>query len=131
MTTTPDLQTPVDRAIDELREQFAGHPVDVVREANGDAVVIIGDVSIGDQYEPDTTWLGFRITGTYPSADIYPHHIGRVARRDGVGHGQAVQQVEWQGRPALQLSRRSNGWNPRHDNAALKAAKVLAWFAGQ
>lgn len=131
MTTTPSHRTPIDRAVDELREQFLRHPVDVVHEENGDIVVIIDEVPVGEQYEPSTTWLGFRVTGAYPNADVYPHHIGLVARRDGSAHGQAVQQVEWQGRPALQLSRRSNGWNPRRDNAALKAARVLAWFADQ
>lgn len=131
MTTTPDLRTAVDWAIDQVREQFVGHPVEATREPGGDAVVIIDDVRIGDQYEPNTTWLGFRISAAYPNADVYPHNIGQVSRLDGAGHGGAIQQVTWQGRPALQLSRRSNGWNPRHDTAALKAAKVLAWFAGQ
>ena len=50
---------------------------------------------------------------------------------DTAGHGPAVQAVEWQSRPALQLSRRSNGWNPSRDTAGLKAAKVLSWFADQ
>ena len=131
MTTTPDLRTPVDRAIEEVREQFAGHPVVVTREPGGDAVVIIEDVRIGDQYNPDTTWMGFRISAAYPNADVYPHNIGPVARLDGAAHGSAIQQVTWHSRAALQLSRRSAGWNPRRDTAALKAAKVLAWFAGR
>ncbi|MGB8020003.1 MAG: hypothetical protein WCF04_02115 [Candidatus Nanopelagicales bacterium] len=131
MTTTPDVATPVDRAVEELRKQFAGHEMSIDHEFGGDAVVIIENIHVGDQYAPSATWLGFRISAAYPNADIYPHHIGPVGRRDGGAHGAAVQRVTWKGRPALQLSRRSNGWNPRRDTAALKAAKVLAWFADQ
>jgi hypothetical protein len=39
-----------------------------------------------------------------------------------------VQPVDWNDRQALQLSRRSNRWNPATDNAALKAEKVIKWF---
>nr|WP_235532895.1 hypothetical protein [Nocardioides sp. Root682] len=113
-----------------MREQFPDHDVEVIRDADG-AVVIIKNVHVGDQYEPSLTWLGFRLTGAYPNADVYPHYIGRVVRTDGTAHGSAVQSVEWQSRPAMQLSRRSNGWNPSRDTAALKAAKVLSWFAEQ
>jgi len=128
--TTPNLLSPVDEAVKGVREQFAGHDMDDSRDADG-AVVIIEKVYVGNQYEPNRTWLGFRITGAYPNADVYPHYVGRVVRKDGTAHGSAVQPVEWQSRPALQLSRRSNGWNPGRDTAVLKAAKVLAWFADQ
>lgn len=131
MTTTPEARTAVDLAIDQIREQFAGHPIAATREPGGDATIVIDDITIGEQYEPSTTWLGFRISAAYPNADVYPHYIGPVSRRDGATHGAAVQSVTWQGRAALQLSRRSNGWNPRRDTAGLKAAKVLAWFADQ
>lgn len=131
MTTTPSVRTPVDGAVDELRAHFRGHVVEVEPDSNGDSVVLVQEVHVGEQYEPSSTWLGFRISSAYPNADVYPHYVGRVERRDGAAHGSAVQQVEWQGRAALQLSRRSNGWNPRRDTAALKAAKVLTWFADQ
>lgn len=131
MTTTPSLPSPVQRAVEELRAQFTGHPLEVTADPGGDIVVIVNHVDVGEQYDPSTTWFGFRISSAYPSADVYPHYLGRVARRDGAAHGQAVQEVQWQGRPALQLSRRAKAWNPRRDNAALKAAKVLAWFADQ
>ncbi|HVV12775.1 hypothetical protein [Amycolatopsis sp.] len=42
-----------------------------------------------------------------------------------------MQLVDWSGRAALQLSRRSNRWNPARDNAALKAQKVITWFTTQ
>lgn len=128
--TTPNLLSPIEEAVEGVREQFAGHDLEAIRDADG-AVVIIENVYVGDQYAPSRTWLGFRITGAYPNADVYPHYVGRVVRTDGAAHGPGVQSVEWQSRPALQLSRRSNGWNPSRDTAALKAAKVLSWFADQ
>jgi len=131
VTTTPEVRTAVDLAIDQIREQFAAQAIDVERVPVGDATIIINDVVIGEQYEPSTTWFGFRVSAAYPNADVYPHYVGAVSRRDGTDHGDAVQTVTWQGRPALQISRRSNGWNPRRDTAALKAVKVLAWLADQ
>lgn len=128
--TTPSPPSLLDGALAGVREQFAGHDVEVVKDEGG-AVVIVENIFLGEQYEPSRTWFGFRITGAYPYADVYPHYIGRVVRKDGAAHGAAVQFVDWQSRPALQLSRRSNGWNPSRDTAALKAAKVLAWFADQ
>ena len=129
MTTLSPLG-PIDEAIEEVRGQFADYELQLNRDTEG-AVVIIENVYVGDQYEPNRTWLGFRITSAYPYADVYPHYVGRVVRKDGAAHGQAVQPSEWQSREALQLSRRSNGWNPNRDTAALKAVKVLSWFADQ
>jgi hypothetical protein len=51
-------------------------------------------------------------------------------RIDGQAHGAGISTTTWQNRPALQLSRRSNGWNPAVDSAALKAEKVITWLAG-
>lgn len=129
--TTPSQTSPVDRAVEQVRLQFAGHAVQVVREIGGDAVIIIDEVLVGEQYDPPRTWFGFRISSAYPNADVYPHYVGRIARRDDNAHGAAIQPVEWEGRSALQVSRRSNGWNPRTDTAALKAIKVLTWLAAQ
>lgn len=118
----------VDTAVSAVRDHFAGKLVEVVPDGGGGAVVIVDQIDLGDRYTPSSTWLGFHISAAYPQADVYPHYLGRVVRRDGQPHGDAVQEVEWNGRPALQLSRRSNSWNPSRDNAALKAEKVITWF---
>ena len=118
----------VEAAVDAVRAHFAGKPVEVIPDGAGGATVIVDDVDLGDRYTPSTTWLGFHISAAYPHADVYPHYIGRVVRTDGRALGDAVQPVDWHGRQALQLSRRSNGWNPGTDNAALKAEKVITWF---
>lgn len=121
----------VEAAVAAVRAHFAGKPVEVVPDGAGGASVVVDHVELGDRYTPSTTWLGFHISAAYPHADVYPHYIGRVARTDGRDHREAVSTADWNGRPALQLSRRSNGWNPNIDNAALKAEKVIRWFTTQ
>ncbi|OKI58019.1 hypothetical protein [Micromonospora sp. CB01531] len=126
-TLTPAVAT----AVDAVREHFAGKPVEVTPDGAGGAFVIVNDIEVGPSYTPSTTWLGFQISAAYPSADVYPHYTGRLTRTDGKPHGQAIQQVDWQNRPAMQLSRRSNGWHAGIDNAALKAEKVITWLVTQ
>lgn len=124
-----ELLTNVREAVDAVREHFAGHTVEVFPDDTGGAHMIVHDVKIGNAYTPESTWLGFQINAAYPQSDVYPHYIGRVARRDDRPHGEGIQAVEWQSRLALQLSRRSHRWNPAFDNAVLKAEKVITWFA--
>lgn len=123
--------TEIGAAVAAVRDHFSGLPVEVVPDGAGGVYVTVSGVHVGHQYTPSTTWLGFQINSAYPHSDVYPHYIGPVARRDGAGHGPAVQTVTWRERPAMQLSRRSLRWNSLFDNAALKAAKVLTWFADQ
>lgn len=123
-----DLTSAVQGGVDGLRRHFDQEP-EVTPDGTGGAHVVIDAVSVGGNYEPSGTWLGFHLSAAYPHSDVYPHFIGRVERRDQQPHCSAVQVVEWQGRPALQLSRRSNRWNPARDNASLKAEKVRAWFS--
>jgi hypothetical protein len=118
-------------AVDAIREQFAGTPVQVDPDGVGGATVTVQNVILGTQYAPPHTWLGFHVSAAYPDADVYPHYVGVVTRADGQPHGQAVQQVTWRERPALQLSRVSRHWNPASDNAANKAEKVIAWMREQ
>ena len=123
--------TALDTAVAVVREHFARHPVEVTPDGSGGVYVIVENVFLGQVYAPTRSWLGFQINAAYPHSDVYPHYVARVDRADGQAHGPAVQSVIWQGRDALQLSRRSNRWNPHLDNAALKAQKVLSWFAAQ
>ena len=119
----------VHEAVVVVRNHFVDHQVDVVPDDGGGVHVIVHGIAVGSAYTPATTWLGFQINAAYPMSDVYPHYIGRVARIDGRTFDGPVQLVDWQGHPALQLSRRSNRWNPAVDNVALKAEKVITWFA--
>ncbi|MGW3507055.1 hypothetical protein [Streptomyces sp. NPDC000994] len=103
-------------------------------DGTGGVYVLIDQVDVGPIYAPSTTWLGFQLSAAYPDADVYPHYTGLLTRSDGQRHCDAIQQVTWQGRPdqtVLQISRRSNRWNPSVDTAVNKAARILAWLAAQ
>ncbi|MGV4982924.1 hypothetical protein ACVB8X_16325 [Streptomyces sp. NRAIS4] len=118
-------------AVEAVRSHFVGHPVAVRTDGAGGVVVIIEDVPVGSAYVPSVTWLGFQISAAYPDADVYPHYTGVLTRADGQPHGPAMQQVQWQDRPAMQISRRSNRRDAAVDNAALKAERIRRWLADQ
>jgi len=128
---TPEVK----QSIEEIRVAFEGHRIDVAPEPQGGAYVVVNDLKIGSRYDPQVTWFGFLITFQYPNADVYPHFIdGGVKRADGNHHGAGFSgPTTWPGRAGqvLQLSRRSNRWNPAFDNAAAKLAKVLEWVRTQ
>ncbi|MGE0539195.1 MAG: E2/UBC family protein [Dehalococcoidia bacterium] len=120
----------VARAIDDIRTAFPGHRLEVQDEAQGGAYVVVHDLPIGEQYAPATSWCGFVITFQYPRADVYPHFLDPNLRRvDGkpLGESFSGQPVDWNGRQAYQVSRRSNRWSAATDTAATKLAKVLEW----
>jgi hypothetical protein len=120
-------------AIDEIRRAFPESYVEATPEAQGGAYVIVHNLALGAQYEPSQGWCGFLISFQYPRADVYPHFVnGDLRRTDGQSHGSGISgPIEWQGRRVLQISRRSNRWNPAVDTAAAKLAKVLAWLRDQ
>lgn len=125
------VATEVVAAVGELRAQFPGHPMAVTPDGAGGVSVIIDGVRPGSPYVETMTWLGFLIVSAYPDADVYPHFTGRLERVDGQPHGEGFAEVDWQGRVALQLSRRSNNWNRQTDTAALKAMKVITWLGSR
>lgn len=121
----------VAEAVEAVRLHFAGHPVEVVTDGAGGAFVTVDGVTVGTSYTSSVTWLGFQISSAYPDADIYPHYTGVLTRTDGQPHGPAIQQVQWQNRPAMQISRRSNRRDASVDNVALKAERIRRWLADQ
>ncbi len=120
----------VEQAIKDIRDAFDGHRVDVEPEPQGGAYVVVHDLPVGDKYVPAKTWFGFLITFQYPRADIYPHFVdAQIRRSDGRPHGAGISgPTQWQGRAAVQISRRSNRLNPSVDTAATKLAKVIEWM---
>lgn len=124
----PDVQT----AIDELKWNFPTS-IFVVREDNeGGAYVIVEGVELASKCHPyvqENTWVGFRIHFQYPISDIYPIFVrGDLSRKDGKALGEATSLTTFEGRPAVQLSRRSNRRNADLDTATLKVKKVLQWL---
>jgi hypothetical protein len=124
------LKEAVAQAIAEVRERFPGHQVHVREDGEGGAVVTVDELDLGGQYVQKTTWLSARIVYTYPHADVYPLYCrGDLARVDGRGLGDGTSAYpSWEGKPAVQLSRRSNQLDPDIDRADLKFLKVLEWL---
>ncbi len=120
----------VERAIAEIRDGFSGHTVTIQAEEQGGAYVTVEGIDLGAVFNPSISWVGFLITFQYPDADVYPHFIdANVRRRDGNPHLEGVSgPVDWRGRSALQLSRRSKRLNPAADTALFKLRKVLQWM---
>ena len=119
----------VAEAVEEIRQTFSGHPVEVEDEAQGGAFVIVRGLDVGERFKPATTWLGFLIPFQYPEADVYPHFTeASFARADGAALGTGLTAGSWRGNPAVQVSRRSNRWNPAADTAAGKLLKVIHWM---
>jgi hypothetical protein len=124
-------------AIDEVTQGFPGHELRELEDDEGGAYVIVEKLDLGDRYAPTVSWVGFHVTHPYPDADVYPHFLRGDLTYSGSG---ALEATGWpesmapnQVMPgfnlaAIQVSRRSNHWNPDRDTAALKLTRVLDWI---
>lgn len=130
MTTTPNgLKPEVARAIEEIRAHFPDNPMTVKPDGNGGAFVTLDAVPLSPTYQQADTWVGFQITFQYPYADVYPHFVRPdLSRADNRGLGDGTGTNNFDGRPAIQLSRRNNHLNPAADSALIKLLKVLEWL---
>lgn len=135
------MKSEVDRALEELREGAPGSAVRHKKDGSGGAFVLVDGLFIGDCFAPTTSWVGFHVTWSYPEADVYPHFID--AGITYAGHGPAPnehpegplptsmargQAAPGLGYPAIQVSRRSNRWNPGTDTALHKLLRVLEFL---
>jgi hypothetical protein len=122
-------------AIEELEQSFPDHVVRTLEDGEGGAYVLVEGLTLGERFAPPTSWVGFHITHPYPDADVYPHFIAGGTRYLGsanAGNGypdglQPGQKMPGFNLDAIQISRRSNRWNPDGDTAALKLTRVLDW----
>lgn len=127
------MKLEVERAIAEIREAYPETTVTVREDGEGGGYVIVEEVDPGPVYRERVTWIGFRITFQYPYSDTYPHFVrGDLSRADGRGLGEGMSQNQnFEGQPAVQISRRSNHLDPRTQTALIKLQKVLAWLASR
>jgi hypothetical protein len=122
---TPEVSS----AIEEIRDLVPGASVKTEEDGQGGAYVEVEPIDLGEKYRPNTSWCGFHITLQYPRADVYSHFLSaEIKRVDNFVFGQGVSGQQWRGKPALQLSRKSNRLDPAIDTAATKLAKVITWF---
>lgn len=119
----------VEKAIGEIRSSFLDCEVEAEPDGAGGAHVLVRGIALGAPYAQDKIWVGFQITFQYPYADVYPHFTCRdLARVDGRALGDGLGAAQYRGRPAIQISRRSNKLNPAIDTASLKLLKVMQWL---
>ena len=119
----------VAQAIEEIHCTFEECSVEEEEDGSGGAFVVVTGIRLGRPYAQAEVWIGFQITFQYPYADVYPHFANAdLARLNGAGLGEGFGLGSFQGRSAMQLSRRSNRLNPQTDTAALKLLKVVRWM---
>jgi len=124
ISVTPEINL----AIKGIKENFSESEIMVLADSDGGAYVTISPVMLGEQYLDSESWIGFHITFQYPHADIYPHFVNDdLKRKDGKGLGEGMSTSTFDGKPAIQISRRSNHLDPDRDTALLKLLKVIDW----
>ena len=125
------MNTATTEALEEIAATFPDAAVTTAEDANG-TWVTIDTVDLGPRWMPNITQLTFHIATTYPYADVYPHFLGADVVRTEGGYADAVTPGHTaNGKPVVQVSRRSNNWNPATDTAALKALRVIDWLRDQ
>lgn len=123
---TPEVQ----KAVEGIQRAFEGSAVQIEDDGSGGAYIIVDGVDLSSKFEPRQTWVGAHLPPQLPYADVYPLFIGaEVSRADRApfvppitpGHN-------FRGRPAIQISRKTNRLDPATQTAASKFLKVLHWL---
>lgn len=128
------MKPAVEEAIRELNAQFGAAKVSVTELPDGGARVVVDGVELGAPYAQPSTWVGFTLTGLYPYADVYPHHVRPdLSRLDGKRLEPPIHiDNSFYGQRAVMVSRRTRATGPANPNSALlKLLKVLSWLRSQ
>ena len=112
------------RAVTELEVALPSR-VQVYEDQSG-AVVAITGVTLSERWSPRIGTLWFLIPYHYPDAAIYPFYVSGAQPTGGMIGG--LQQVQWRGEAAIQVSLRHNAWNPKLDTALGAALQTQAWL---
>jgi len=124
------MKTEVASAVEELKRQFPDATVVTVEDGQGGAYVVMENMVLDSRFNPSTTWIGFHIPPLYPYADIYPVFMGdEVVRVDGKAFEAPVTRGHaFQGRSAIQVSRRNGAAQAGLQKATAKILKVLHYL---
>ena len=120
----------VERAIRELQATFEPSRLVIEDDGTGGVRVIVEETALSPVYKQPTTWIGGHVMAQTPYSDVYPLFVrGDLERVDGraLGEGFGTGQM-FMNRPAVQVSRRSNGRDPTIEMPVLKFLKVLEWL---
>lgn len=124
---TPEVR----EAVREIAENFPTAKLTVRPDGQGGAFVLLDEMALGMRYAQATSWFGFHITHACPYADVYPHFArGDLKRTDGRALGAGITSGHtFEGRPAVQLSRRANNRDGSGlETPLIKLLKVLQWL---
>ena len=126
------MKSEVAACIEEIKRQFPASNVTVVDDGQGGARMLVEPVELGPRYRPASSWMGFHIPPQYPYADIYPIFIGGdVVRADGVPLAAPITPGhQFEGRSAIQVSRRNSAAQAGQQKAVAKILKVLSFLDG-
>ncbi|MDA8230652.1 MAG: hypothetical protein M0006_04855 [Magnetospirillum sp.] len=121
------MKVEVSAGIEDLRKQFPAANITTRDDGQGGAYIVIEPIALGSRFLPAQTWVGFHIPAQYPYADIYPVFIGGDIRRaDGIGFVAPVTMGHtFEGRQALQVSRRNSAAQNGRQKVCAKVLKVL------
>lgn len=130
------VHDPVAEALDHLRNRFGPSQVWAKEDGSYGLFVKIDGLELSPRFVQDETWIGFQISGLFPAADIYPHHVRPdLARRSGVPFSPPInphQCFPGTGEPSIMISR-SAGNHHLHsymgpELAYMKLRKVQRWL---
>jgi hypothetical protein len=121
------MKVEVSAGIEELQRQFSASTLAVREDGQGGAYVVMEPVTLGSKFRPEVTWVGFQVPAQYPYADIYPVFIGgNVVRASGAPFAVPVTPGHrFEGRPAIQVSRRNSAAQSGLQKVVAKILKVL------
>src|ERR1700733_144730 len=123
------LAPAVAEGIEQIRRSLPACAVQTDPDGAGGASVVVRGVTLGAPYRQPDGWIGFLLTFQYPYTDVYPHFTrADLTRLDGRPLGAGLGMAQFKSAPAVQISRRSNKWNPATDTAVLKLLKVYRWL---
>jgi hypothetical protein len=115
--------------VEDLKKAFLNATVTVLAEdGNGGAYVLVDGVELGPKFNTSQTWFGGQLPASLPYADVYPLFMGPgVTRADGVALTGPLSNMNWQGRQAIQISRRNNRMTGAQP-AVAKFVKVIDYI---
>jgi hypothetical protein len=135
------MKSNVEAGLLQLREGLPGHVIQADEDSEGGAYVIVEGFEIGESFRPSMSWVGFHMTWPYPDADVYPHFVDPALAYVGAGQapvehpdgplpaamarGQVMPGFD---KPAIQVSRRSQRWQPATDTALHKLLRVVQFL---
>ena len=121
------MKVEVSVGIEELKRQFNTSSFTIREDGQGGAYVLMEPVLLGPRYQPEATWIGFQIPAQYPYADIYPVFIGaEIVRADRVAFTAPITPGhQFEGRSAIQVSRRNGAAQAGLQRASAKILKIL------